>query len=488
MTNKDKLVAWNKAIYDSKSEEPCFVCLTQKQIYLLGQALRQVEWRTRWQGDTSSMDLNAIVGELEFRLADMTSCGDIRQILEIVTNIQNDVDSLQVQVDNILNETNYQFPNGATVDTSVTDVIPHETLIQPIAGYSSACATDADRDALYGGCYVLAEYMVQKISDLLEFLDATIGQQSEAYEFVIGAIPGLETLPIDELYGLVDFFVDHALEVWEATVTDDKKQALACLFYCYASSYGGCSLSLYDLVDLLSTKVPAGINLLTSSIRDIVAILTVGTPVGDDLFYQMLAFEMVIVGQGMRFLDVDGFQPYEYRFLSGTNSPDNDWSIYCVSCPSYYRIVERDFTTSPGDWEIVAGDEQSNGIAGVLGGADNQFVVVDYHSDTTFHIHRLEFVFTRANGVASGSRDYQRQSVYTNNTSETANYTGFDGFEGNGVDIHKCEISSVQTGKALRLIVSVDDNEDALIVLHSVKMWLSASDDIGYLVDDALPC
>lgn len=487
MTNKDKLTGWHKGFYDTLSDDICWYCLTEKQVYVIGQALRQVRWPTRWQGDVSGTDLDSIAEAIEEKLADMQTCQDIAKILDKIMKIDNKIDKLEVSVSNIINETNYSFPYGASGDTSIEDVIPNAQLIAPIGGYSSACSSDADRDALYGGCIVLANYAVQKITDLLQFLDATVGQASENLEEIVAAIPVFETFPLDEVLGIVEFLTDHALEVWEATVTDERIQALACLFYCYASTYGDCSLSLYDVADLLSTKLPTGINLIKASIRDALGTLLIGSPIGDDIFYRLIGFEFIIVGQGQKFLDVNGFETYEYRFLSGTNSPDNDWSIFCTSCLNYYRVIETDFTETLGDWIIDIGDQQSNGIAGIDVG-DNQRSVISLTKSQDMEIQAVQYTITRDGSTGHGMRDSDFVRIYENDTGEAYIYQGFDGFQGDGVNIVKCQVGSPVTGKAILIAATVTDDVSSLIVIHSAKVWISAGAKIGTLTTDAPPC
>lgn len=74
MTNLDKLTSWDRSFYDSLSADSRSICVTEQQIYLLGQALRQMEWSTRWHGDVSDMDLLELTGALENALN--TVCAD----------------------------------------------------------------------------------------------------------------------------------------------------------------------------------------------------------------------------------------------------------------------------------------------------------------------------------------------------------------------------------------------------------------------------
>ena len=61
---------WHTEQYNALSTETCLVCLTNQEVYLLGQALRQMTWETRWivgDGDTLP-DIDAISSSLEVKL------------------------------------------------------------------------------------------------------------------------------------------------------------------------------------------------------------------------------------------------------------------------------------------------------------------------------------------------------------------------------------------------------------------------------------
>ena len=73
MTNQDieKPVGWNVEFYEDLSDDPCLICITRKERYLLGQALRQMEWETRWEvpeGYTLP-DIKALSAEMAVKLA-----------------------------------------------------------------------------------------------------------------------------------------------------------------------------------------------------------------------------------------------------------------------------------------------------------------------------------------------------------------------------------------------------------------------------------
>lgn len=486
-TNKKKLVSWDADFYNTLSDEYCIICVTEKQRYLLGETIRQVEWLTRWVGDTSGLDLNAIAGELQYGIANMEYCINITEILTIVTQLNNKVDKLQVDVDNIINNTNYDYPNGASLDTSISDVADTGYLNQPLGNYTSACSSDADRDALYGGCVALAEYMVQKITDLLELIDATSGQVSEIWERIVAAIPVVETLPVDEIAGTVNFFADHSLEAWNGVVTDERKKNLACLFYCYASSNGTCSLSLHDVVDLLGGKVSIFGDLMYVDMHVAIVAMITTTVVDDTLFYGLLSLMLVFVAQGQTFLDVNSFRLFELSFLAGTNSPDNDWSLFCTDCPTYYRVYEHDFSNGAGDFTIITGDVFSTGVYGLDDG-DSKLAYISLTTPQAITLTAFQMEINRVGGIQNGSDDTQFMQLYSQPVGGTLQHSFHESFGTNGIQTRCNNPVGTPVGSLMYIGARVTDSPSSDIIIRRVKIWMPSNSQFGTLVTDSLPC
>src|SRR3546814_14342529 len=84
-TNLEKLAGWDIDYYLSLSDDECSVCLTQKELYLLRNPLRQMEWATRWQSQigTPKQDIENIEERLAYKLSG-TNCCEVDYCAEIV--------------------------------------------------------------------------------------------------------------------------------------------------------------------------------------------------------------------------------------------------------------------------------------------------------------------------------------------------------------------------------------------------------------------
>lgn len=343
-TNKSKLVNWDADFYKSLSDDFCLYCLSKKQVYVIGQALQQVHWGTRWYGDTGGLDFSAIAGELEGKFG-MDECGDLSVLQLNIISILQQLADLRETVDNggvdpnpepTVNTPYYQYPNQQ----------------DSVGGVTVACDTTQERDALYGGIHELVEYMINSITDMIELMRNAGTALPEKIDGIISAIPILETLPFDEVFGFITYLAEEVEEIWDATVTEDRKQALKCEIFCGVIA-NNCTLTPELIVTVLALKAPQTLKQIAgSSIRDILAIIVAGTPVGDELFYSLIGTMVLIVLAGEQWLNARGWRPFEYRFLAGYNSPDNDWSIFCTNCPTYYYTLDYHFDEGEQGWEI----------------------------------------------------------------------------------------------------------------------------------------
>lgn len=350
---RDKRVLWDADFYKSLPDEYCLYCLTKKQIYLIGQALLpQMQWNTRWVGDTSDLDIKAIGAEIE-GIISMDECGNVGNIINLLNDLQLQVIALQQTVE-----------NGGIPPVEMTDDIntptylnTSEDLSRPVGDLiPSACDTTELRDKLYGACNELAKYIVQQHTDFFEISRQTISSLPEKLAGIVSAIPIIETLPLDEAIGLAAYLAEEAEDLWQATVTEDRIQDFACLLFCAAIA-NDCVLTPEVIISAMKTEIPTTTHeYLVAGIRDTIAFLILNQPVGDEFFYSNLYWQLQAVLLGERFINATGWRPYEMRYLAGYNSPDNDWSIFCDECPDFgYYIDYRFWTDDYEPWEIISG-------------------------------------------------------------------------------------------------------------------------------------
>lgn len=384
-TNKSKLVTWDADFYNSLADEYCIYCLSKKQIYIIGQALQQVHWSTRWFGDTSGLDFSEIAGELE-GIIGMDNC-ELQNIFNFLGDLQTQIISLQATVE-----------NGGIPPTETTDDIDTPTygnvstdLQAPIGGVTVPCGTTAEKDALYAACAELANYIIAQQTDFYEIFQQGVSRLPELADGVISAIPLLETLPVDELISAVGYFADEAEEIWEAVNTSDREQDFRCLLFCAALA-NDCKLTPELILSALASQAPDTLSdFMAKSTRDILAIMIVGQPIGDEFYYSQIYLQVQAVLMGERWLEAQGWRPYEMRFLSGLNSPDNDWSIFCTDCPEWAFYQDFRFWTDDANlWEVVNGTYELEFFEGedipMSGDDTQQYLKIRYVAPTDMKI------------------------------------------------------------------------------------------------------
>lgn len=355
-TNKNKLVRWDADFYKALSATNCLYCLTEQQVYIVAQSLQQALWDTRWLGDTSGMDLNAIVGEIEERMA-TKYCTDVALILDMIESLQGDVNILL----GITENQNTYTPYNA-VDSNLYQPQFASVLTEPLA--STPCGTNEERDILYGGVISLADFMVAQVTDFLEVVEQNIANPPELVENMVEAVPGLGLLPIDDVVEYAGWLIDQLLDAWNATVDEVLIQQFRCDLFCLAIDHN-CTLTPELILEYINSKLPVtAADVFKNSLVQAISFITTGNFVGDDYFYIMIGLQLNLVLMGQNWLRARGWTTYQYYFAAGKLEPNNGHEIFCTECPVYYSYIEWDFTQGEQGWVFTNGTYTGSFITG----------------------------------------------------------------------------------------------------------------------------
>lgn len=356
MTNFNKLVRWDADFYNSLPDDDCIICVTEQEVYLLGQILDMLRWsKTRWIGNLVGMDFDLIASNLEYKLAERMSCTSITTLVEKISQLEQKIEYIFDET--VINE-------GDTIiteNTTVTEAISPETFGEDFTFATDSCDT-ADKDALYGGIREFVNYVNANNIDALQQV-AQAGGVPEQAGRLISAMPLIGLLPFDEIADFAAFLANELLEEYEATVDETLLETVTCDLFCIAVA-NDCTFRLDDAINYFGGKLPTGFLGTTSSLANVVGFAATGTFAGDDYFYYMCVFQFIAVAVGDHYFSVHGMDYYMLRLASGLNSPDNDWTLLCDECPPYYRRVTLNFLTDDGG---VYQDSAAVGIAGLWG-------------------------------------------------------------------------------------------------------------------------
>lgn len=318
---KNKMVAWNADWYKSLSDDDCIICLTEKQVYLVGQIIEQLTWvNTRWNGDTSGLDFKAIAGNLEYRLEERMTC-------ELLTQISTQLTALSTQVQNL---TTQVATNSITINFSDTldDVIP-------VGGYDTALGgdTECDKDILWGGVVELVDYIHNNNLQLMNELEQVVGNTSETIATAISGTPIVSWFPFDEVLLYASNLVDNMKDEYETITDEDFINTVKCELFCLVANINPCNITLDTLLNWVNTHNVLTIDRTVTRIADMFQLMVNGTFASNDIFWAITGWQLVITAMGERFLSANGLADYEAQLATGYNSPDADWSIICDECP-----------------------------------------------------------------------------------------------------------------------------------------------------------
>lgn len=378
VTNWSKLVVWDADFYKSLTDDDCIVCLTERQIYVLGQTLEQITWqRTRWVGDKSGLDFDLISSEIQFALADRMTCEKLTDLIEQVQLLTDIIVNGQSPVPTIIYDT-----------TVMEDIFPLSEQEATTFAQAETC-DNAGKDAIFGACRSLVTYLTQANQDFLERVSQA-GNVPDRIAELISATP-LGILPLDEAVDWLTFIAEELLDEYNATVDAELLDAFTCDLFCLARD-NDCHLTSDMLLDYLQSKVPATIGNVADTLLDLIQFGLTGTFSGNDYFWYMTYFQVWTRFAGQVWFGQRGIDGLTIAAQTGLNSPDADWSILCTDCPAEYPDLVIGWCANadnfgsltqeaPNQWLLTFAD---NGVGGIG-------VVFSDSEGATFKILTQEF-------------------------------------------------------------------------------------------------
>jgi hypothetical protein len=345
MTNFKKLVRWDADYYKGLTEDDCIVCLTEREVYLVGQIIEVLTWAsTRWLGDITGLDFKAISAQLEHKLSERMTCQNITTLLQKITQ-------LEAKIDYVFNET--VVNEGDTVfnpDTTVMDDIstPEEMQTGDMAVQAEVCDNDG-KNQIYGAVSQVVRYIVGLNTDLLQRFEQAVGNLAEQAETLLSAFPPTDLLAVDEAAKYTAFLTQELQEEYEATVDEELIQDTICDIFCIAVA-NNCKLTMWDIYNYFGSKVDPSFTNAALTYANLVNFAFTGTFSGDMYFHYLCYFQLASAAFTGA-VDGNGLETYERQIAAGFNSPDADWMIHCIECPPMWRKITYDFFIQ-NEWEL----------------------------------------------------------------------------------------------------------------------------------------
>lgn len=410
MTNFTKLTRWDADYYKSLTDDECIVCLTEREVYLLNEAIRAIRWSgTRWIGNIIGLDFDEIASNLQYRLDERMTCQNISDLLQKITQ-------LETKIDYIFNET--VINEGDTIitpETSPYDLYTPEELDEQFSIATDGCDTP-DKDALFAGIREFVDYVHKSNIDALENIGQASGVAEQAGR-LISAMPLFGLLPFDEVADYTAFLMTELLDEYEATVDEALLESVTCDLFCRAVA-SNCTFNFSDAVNYFGSKLGTTLFDLYDDLASVVQFALTGTFSGDDYFYFMCTFQFIAVAVADHFFNVHGIDKYMIEVAAGMNSPDNDWTLLCDACPTFYWYLSLDFANGQQGTSLLAGNA---GVfedgAWVVRGSPNANVFFERVIDSVPRsIAKVRTTADRLGSQGSGTFDYHREHTSPSGT------------------------------------------------------------------------
>jgi len=321
-----KLIVQDWDIISSYADTLVLRQITLRQMSALVALAEYLSWTTRYINAPDSDTIDAFAADTRKNLmVDVQICaliigcitddGDVREALN------------QWFVDQMSNysSTVYQAVSDAyspfTGGLPLPETVRERNLLPEIVG--------CDRDTLFGAITTLIDSMHTNNVDSFEIAE-TAANLAERAALVLGAIPVLETLPVDEAVDyLQSIWTDDLFEAYNANDTTAYRDTLKCDLLCIAYN-AGCRLSIDDVYQYFISRIAGD---AADTFAELIAYLTTGTWIGTEVNDMFFAGQLLVMYYGNRYFSIVGIRPFQQYLEIGSRTPNSTWSTICPDCP-----------------------------------------------------------------------------------------------------------------------------------------------------------
>jgi hypothetical protein len=259
--------------------------------------------------------------------------------------IENDPDARSAVNSVVNNSWVADSPNGQPIPQSVMDA--------PLFDLSTC---DANR--AWGNAQAIVIESNRRIEDFLETVAALTNNQ-DLLSYIVGAIPVLETLPVDEMLVIAKKVQNWLRDAYAAGYDLDYELERACDLFCMIMAKEECELTYQEISDYFINRAQE-IAVFTDAFTTATNIISAWAN-WDETFGEIVADAMMGMQFGfLNFLNsAFGYAFSEFKIKANAGVPDDDWQENCNDCPQPWV-----FTT---DWRIEVKDWVIGAATGVTG-------------------------------------------------------------------------------------------------------------------------
>lgn len=249
---------------------------------------------------------------------------------------------------------NEGFINGLSKQLGTGSKLSPGEITKPIIA-------ECDEDKLFGAITKIVDYMDTNNRDVFEIIEESTNDE-ENFALYIGAIPILETIPLDEMIDFAQDITENFAENYASSWTTVYRDEIRCGLFCKARNNPDCTLTFSDIYDYFSERIGATTN-IGSALADVINFIRFGSWGGTQVVDAMMLFQVAAWRAGGDFINVSLYS-LEAVAQMGAEEPDNDWSILpCPDCPPEGDCEERDY-----DGVVGGAEGMATGVYVGLGG------------------------------------------------------------------------------------------------------------------------
>lgn len=360
--NLNKLIRWDADWYKFLNDDVKILCLTERQIYLIGQIIDQLQWsNTRWIGDTSGLDFKAIAGNLESAIAEQCEAAmSCETIVDCLENNEATQEALRI----FLSQNGYTSSDPDTIKPILSPSDMADNLLPD------------DYSCTDGQIMATARAIVQLLHNgAMEFLEriellTDLGEMA----VVLGDNFGIVTAAISTPSEFVLWLQDELMQFYEASWSQDVEDSFSCAIYCMAID--DCLINYDGLFSVYTDKLGAIIP--PSDVNDIVEIwdwvmgLTLSADESTVAVFHYLALHLLRFGGKFSSL-IEDIRSLEQTIQLSKGQFDQSY-LLCDDCPptetaTSYWMIFQDLSLGAGDWEVQVGTLQGDGVMSVSAGS-----------------------------------------------------------------------------------------------------------------------
>jgi len=243
---------------------------------------------------------------------------------------------------------------------------------------------DCNPDNLFGAITGMVDFINSTAEDIIEIWSNQVSQGGRIGD-LIESIPIIGEAPLDDIFQLMEGFVEDLFQNYLASYTVALRDEYRCDLFCLMKD--NCQFDMLALFDYFNDRLTVSLSL--TNVNDFIQLMLSQQNTGTALVDAFHAFAIgtMLFGGDIIGIDLDKFVTIVSSMF---NDADSDWNILCTDCGWTSQL---DFTTSDYGFVISTWDGGTAGGSWVSGtgfvssavqisGVNNNLVYISLSTDS----------------------------------------------------------------------------------------------------------